>query len=146
MPSGDQADAVASSGAILDSFLAGTDAALAEAVDGLVWTALAIAGRKLVLTPAVPRPQRGEARDLVASASVHQFHTVTQEEVTRYNLLADAWVRVPEISRRYGLNPMPLAAALDTYVRALLVSGQPHDFDNVPRLLAQIKVAGRGGH
>lgn len=132
--------AVAASAAVLDSFTAGTDAALAEAVDGLVWGALAAAGRRIVLTPLVPRPKRGEARNLSA-AYVHLHHQVSDRDVTAYRLLEGAWDRVPTVSARYGMDAMQLTAALDEYTAALLVTGEPHAFDNVPRLLARMKVA-----
>lgn len=133
---------VVASSAVLDSFTAGTDAALAEAVDGLVWGALAVAGRKMVLTPIVPRPARSAARGLLASASVHVEHPLNSgDQVTGFRLLEGAWDRVPAIASRYGVDPLALATALDGYVSALLIAGQPHEFDNVPRLLAQMKVA-----
>jgi hypothetical protein len=132
-----------SGSAVLDSFTADTSAALAEAVDGLVWAALGVAGRKLLLTPAVPRPRRTEARELLASASVHTRHPVARENIVAHRLLEDAWVRVPTIAARYGQDSLALSAALDEYVSALLVTGAPHEFDNVPRLLAQLKVANR---
>ena len=127
--------------AVLDSFTADTSAALAEAVDGLVWAALTVAGRKMLLTPAVPRPDRGAARELLASATLHTRHPVPRENVTAHRLLEDAWIRVPVIAARYGQDPLALAAALDEYVSALLVTGSAHEFDNVPRLLAQLKVS-----
>jgi hypothetical protein len=127
--------------AVLDSFTADTSAALAEAVDGLVWAALGVAGRKLLLTPTVPRPARGLARELLASATVHTRHPVARENIAAHRLLDGAWVRVPVIAGRYGQDPVALTAALDEYVSALLVTGAAHDFDNVPRLLAQMKVA-----
>lgn len=132
--------ALAATSAVLDSFTADTSAALAEAVDGLVWTALAVAGRKLINTPIVPRPSRTAARALVASAGVHLKYQVRPEHVSGYHLLDDAWDRVPAVAQRYGMNSTTLAAGLDSYVRALLTTGQAHEFDNVPRLLAQIKV------
>lgn len=128
--------------AVLDSFTAGTDAALAEAVDGLVWSALLVAGRKLTLTPVVPRPDRAAARALVDSATVHVAHALrSEDDVTAYGLLSGAWVRVPAVAARYGLDAAELAFALDEYVTGLLVSGQPHEFDNVPRLLARLRLA-----
>lgn len=138
----DAARAVAS-GAVLDSFTAGTDAALAEAVDGLVWAALAVAGRKLLLTPMVSRSDRGSARELLADARLHQRFPVKDPDAIRaYRLLDDAWVRVPSIASRYGMDPVALTAALDGYVSALLTTGSGHEFGHVPRLLAQMKVQG----
>lgn len=132
-----------SGSAVLDSFTADTSAALAEAVDGLVWAALGVAGRKLLLTPTVPRPARTAARELLASARVHTRHPVPRENIAAHRLLEDAWVRVPAIAGRYGQDPLALTIALNDYVSALLVTGAEHDFDNVPRLLAQLKVADR---
>lgn len=133
--------ALAASGLVLDSFTADTTAALAAAVDGLVWTALAVAGRKLMQTPACPRPARAAARDLAASAAVHTKHPVPgREHVIAWRLLEDAWTRVPEVAARYGVDDVRLTAALDDYVSALLLTGQPHVFDNVPRMLAQMKL------
>lgn len=127
---------------VLDTHTAGVSTALAEAVDGLVWTALAIASRKLTLTPLVPRADRGTARELLASAAVHTKHQVPERaDIVRYRLLEDAWVRVPGVAARYGVDADALTAALDDYATALLITGQAHDFDNVPRLLAQMKVA-----
>lgn len=136
----DVARAVAS-GAVLDSFTAGTDAALAEAVDGLVWAALGTAGRKLLLTPLVPRPDRAAARVRLATANLHQdFPARNADDIRAYRLLDDAWVRVPSVAARYGLDAVALTAALDDYVEALLVTGASHEFDHVPRLLAQLRV------
>ena len=145
LPSGDQSDAaLAATSAVLDSFTADTNAALAEAVDGLVWSALAVANRKLLLTPTVPRPARGAARELLASATVHVRHPVPPENVAAYRLLADAWVRVPSVAVRYGIDADALTDGLEGYVTGLLVTGTQHHFDYVPRLLAQLRVAGLG--
>lgn len=140
----DPADLAAASQAVLDSFTADTNAALAEAVDGLVWSALAVAGRKLLLTPVVPRPDRGEARKLAPSATVHVKHPVPAQDVAPFRLLEGAWDRVPAVAGRYGVNPDALTRALDEYVSGLLVAGVAHEFDNVPRLLAQMRVASSG--
>lgn len=134
--------AVSASVAVLDTFMANTSAALAEAVDGLVWTALVVAGRKLTNTPVVPRPARAAARDLAASGALHTSHAVTADQVVSYKLLDSAWNRVPAVAARYGEDPVMLSAALDGYVTGLLVTGQAHEFDNVPRLLAQLRSAG----
>lgn len=143
-PDADATPVAVAASAVLDDFTAGTDAALAEAVDGLVWTALAVAGRKLVNTPLVPRPDRTAARELTATATVHTKHQVRgREDITAYRLLEDAWVRVPSVAARYGVDPAALTAALDDYASALLITGHSHSFDHVPRLLAQMKLGGR---
>lgn len=132
---------VAAAGAVLDSFTAGTDAALAEAVDGLVWTALVVAGRKLVLTPMVPRPERAAARELAATAQVHVCYPVYDEEkIESFKLLDGAWHRVPAVAERYGVDPLVLACALHGYVSALLTTGVQHQFDNIPRMIAQVRL------
>ncbi len=137
-------DSRTSASAILDSFTADTNAALAEAVDGLVWGALTAAGRKMTLTPLVPRPARAAAREQAACGIVHVLHPVHSENIQAYKLLDDAWVRVPDVARRYGLDAVDLVAGLDGYVTGLLLTGSRHEFDNVPRLIAQLKVAGMG--
>lgn len=114
--------------------------ALVAAVDGLVWAALTGAGQKLRQTPAVPRSARTDAR-MLASAEVHTRHPVSEPgQVDAWRLLDGAWDRVPEVAARYGMNPDLLTAALDAYTRVLLASGQEHEFDNVPRLLTQIRI------
>ena len=136
-----QQSALASSSAVLDSFTAGTEAALAEAVDGMIWSALAVAGRKMLLTPIVPRPHRATARQMLATATLHEkYPTRHDEDVEAFRLLDDAWSRVPVVAARYGVDPVALASALNGYVTALLRTGQPHAFDNVPRLLAQLRL------
>lgn len=110
---------------------------LVDAVDGLVWSALTSSGHKQRLTSSVPRPARAEAREL-DPAYVHVVHSVgSGEAIDAWRLLDGAWCRVPEVAARHGLDAVTLTAALDRYVRALLVAGQPHVYANVPRLLAQ---------
>lgn len=110
---------------------------LIAAVDGIVWSALTAAGQKIMRTPACPRPDRGRARELTASASVHTRHPVSSEDIVAWRLLDDAWVRVPEIAERYAVDGDVLTAALDDYVSALLITSQPHVYENVTRMLAQ---------
>ena len=141
---GDPSDvALAASSAILDSFTADTSAALAEAVDGLVWSALVVAGRKITQTSMCPRSDRIEGRELASQAATHVKHPVPRENIAAYRLLDDAWVRVPVVAARYGVDPLALTDALHEYASALLVTGARHEFDHIPRLLAQLKVAGR---
>jgi hypothetical protein len=111
--------------------------ALIAAVDGIAWNAMWQAGQKIMRTPACPRPDRGAARDLAASASVHTKHPVEEQDVTAWRLLDGAWQRVPEVAARYGVHADTLTAALDDYATALLVSGQAHSYDHVVRMLAQ---------
>jgi hypothetical protein len=115
--------------------------ALVAAVDGLVWSALSVAGQKLRQTPAVPRAARTSVRSL-AVATTHTVHPVRGElDINTWRLLDGAWDRVPEVAARHGVNAEFLTAALDAYTRVLLTSGQEHDYDNVPRLLTQIRIA-----
>lgn len=116
---------------------------LVDAVDGLVWAALTSSGHKQRLTSSVPRPARADAREL-DPAHVHVVHSVgSSEAIDAWRLLDGVWSRVPEVAARHGLDPVTLTAALDKYVRALLVAGQPHVYANVPRLLAQTDLAAR---
>lgn len=112
--------------------------ALVAAVDGIAWAALSAAGQKIMRTPACPRQYRGSARELRATASVHTRHPVpSHDDVAGWHLLDDAWSRVPEIAERYGVDGNVLTAALDSYVSALLVSGQPHTYEHTVRMLAE---------
>jgi hypothetical protein len=117
--------------------------ALVDAVDGLVWAALTSSGHKQRLTSSVPRPARAEAREL-DPARVHVVHSVgSAEAIDMWRLLDGVWSRVPEVAARHGLDAVMLTAALDRYVRALLVAGQPHEYANVARLLVQTDLAPR---
>lgn len=111
-------------------------AALTAAVDGMVYSALVAAGNRIMRTPICPRPDRGAAR-MLASAVHTRFPVVDARDIAGYKLLDGAWLRADEIAARYGIDALALAAALDDYASALLVSGEPHTFDNVTRMLAQ---------
>lgn len=140
-PTPSAAERAIASSVVMDSFTAGTDAALAEAIDGLVWGALGTAGRKMVLTPLVPRPDRTAARERLAAADLHiRFPVGDPVKVTAYRLLDGAWDRVPVVAARYGMDPQDLTDALDGYLTGLLVFGVAHEFDHTVRLLAQLKV------
>ncbi|MGX1514023.1 hypothetical protein [Streptomyces collinus] len=113
---------------------AGRDGLLAAA-DGLIWHALTAAGRKLERTPACPRSQRYQARE-VPAAELHTRLTVEAPQVDQWKLLDGAWGRVPEIAVRYGLDADCLTAALDNYCRELIAAGIVHAFDVVPSALS----------
>ncbi|MEU9033766.1 hypothetical protein AB0D45_02460 [Streptomyces sp. NPDC048352] len=112
-----------------------TDGALAAA-DGLIWAALAAAGRKLERTPACPRSERARARE-IDPAQLHTLLTIDTAQVDQWRLLDGAWARVPEIAARYGLDPDCLTASLDNYCRELIAAGVVHTFDVVPAAIGR---------
>ncbi|MFF4147295.1 hypothetical protein ACFY0A_39705 [Streptomyces sp. NPDC001698] len=107
---------------------------LLAAADGLIWAALSSAGDKLLRTPVCPRPERAKARAM-QSAALHTVWRVDPDQVEQYHLLEGAWGRVPEIARRYGLNPDCLTASFDSYARELIVAGIVHSFEVVPAVI-----------
>lgn len=140
LPVNETQTAPAEAGVALAALLADTlteQGALIAAVDGIAWNAMWQAGQKIMRTPACPRPDRGAARDLAASASVHTKHLVEEPDVAAWRLLDDAWGRVPEVAERYGVDAEVLTAVLNEYATALLVTGTAHSYDHVVRMLAQ---------
>ncbi len=111
--------------------------ALVAAVDGIVHTALVTAGLKIMRTPLCPRPHRAAARTLAASGQVHTRYPATAGDVDGYHLLDHAWVRVPEVAARYGVDDADLTEALEEYAVALITTGQPHTYEDVTRMLAR---------
>ncbi|WP_237309998.1 hypothetical protein [Streptomyces sp. AMCC400023] len=111
-----------------------TDAGLLAATDGMIWAALAAAGRKLERTPACPRSERGRARQL-PPAELHTILFVRPAEIDQHRLFDGAWTRVPEIAARYNVNGDCLTAALDEYCRDLLCNGVAHAFDQTAGVL-----------
>ncbi|MFI2434651.1 hypothetical protein [Streptomyces sp. NPDC018693] len=107
---------------------------LLAAADGLIWAALSTAGDKLLRTPVCPRPERAKAREIQAAA-LHTALKVEPGQVEQYRLLDGAWARVPEIAKRYGLDPTCLTAALDGYTRELIAAGIEHSYDVVPAVV-----------
>ncbi|MEU1852919.1 hypothetical protein ABZ499_27550 [Streptomyces sp. NPDC019990] len=107
---------------------------LLAAADGLIWAALSTAGDKLLRTPVCPRPERAKAREIQAAA-LHTALKVEPGQVEQYRLLDGAWARVPEIAKRYGLDPVCLTAALDGYTRELIAAGIEHSYDVVPAVV-----------
>ncbi|MDX3345900.1 hypothetical protein PV708_01125 [Streptomyces sp. ME02-6977A] len=110
-----------------------TDGLLAAA-DGLIWAALSSAGDKLLRTPICPRSERARAREL-QSAALHTALKVEPGQVEQYRLLDGAWSRVPEIAKRYGLDPACLTSVLDGYARELIAAGVEHDYGVVPAVV-----------
>lgn len=103
-------------------------AAVLEAADGLIWTALAAAGEKLRKTPACPRSERARARE-IEPARLHTVLRVEPGQVEQWRLLDGVWPRLPDVAARYGLDPECLAASLDTYCRELITAGIEHSWD-----------------
>ncbi|MEU1180631.1 hypothetical protein ABZ464_23825 [Streptomyces sp. NPDC005820] len=104
------------------------------AVDGLIWAALQAAGERLRNKPACPRSERARAREIVP-AELHTVFPVEQDMIDAWHLLDGAWARVPEIARRYGLNPECLTGILDDYARALIAARHPHTYEDTARVL-----------
>lgn len=112
--------------------------ALAVAIDGILWAAMAQAGARIMRTPACPRPERGRAAREVSLAEVHTVFPVSRpEDVDAWKLLDGAWSRVPEIAERYDVDGSVLSAVLDSYARALIDARQEYNFRDVARLLKQ---------
>ncbi|PWI06519.1 hypothetical protein DIZ27_32785 [Streptomyces sp. NWU339] len=109
------------------------DGALA-AVDGLIWNALYAAGVRLRNRPACPRPERARAREIVP-AELHTQFPVDPEKIDEWRLFDGAWVRVPEIATRYGLDADCLTGLLDDYARALIAARHPHAYEDTARVL-----------
>ncbi|MFE3146577.1 hypothetical protein ACFXJ6_07925 [Streptomyces sp. NPDC059218] len=105
-----------------------------DAVDGLIWAALQTAGERLRNKPACPRSERARARD-IQPAELHTLYPVEADMVDGWHLLDGAWVRVPEIARRYGLDPECLTDVLDDYARALIAARLPHTYEDTMRVL-----------
>ncbi|MFM9590722.1 hypothetical protein ACKI16_29470 [Streptomyces scabiei] len=112
-----------------------SDPGLLAAADGVIWAALAAAGRKLERTPACPRSERGRARQL-PPAELHTILSVRPAEIDQHHLFDGAWVRVPEIAARYSVNGDCLTAALDEYCRGLLCHGVTHAYSQTAGVLS----------
>ncbi|MFG2404266.1 hypothetical protein ACGFR8_07980 [Streptomyces brevispora] len=110
-------------------------AGLVAAADGLIWAALSAAGEKLRRTPACPRSQRAQARE-VQSAELHTLLRVEAVQVEQWRLLDGAWSRIPEVAGRYGMDPECLTTSLDTYCRELIAAGVVHSYDVVPAAIS----------
>ncbi|MFI1954812.1 hypothetical protein ACH437_23690 [Streptomyces xinghaiensis] len=116
------------------SALSGLPAAVLEAADGLIWTALTAAGEKLRRTPACPRSERAKARE-IEPAHLHTVLRVEPGQVEQWHLLDGAWPRLPDVATRHGLDPECLTASLEAYCRELIAAGIAHDFDLTPGAL-----------
>ena len=114
---------------------------LEAACDVLVWSALSVAGQRITRTPACPRSQRSDARD-VPYDHIHTVYPVDAADVDRWKLLAGAWSYVPGVAERHGADAFLLTAALDEYCRGLIAARMPHTFEEVQRMLNRISWAG----
>ena len=106
---------------------------LLAAVDGVIWRALERAGQRA--RSRVPRSVRGKLESCEA-ASVHVVLPIDREAIDNTGLLDDAWTRVPEVARRYGVDPDCLESAIDEYCRDLIVAGVEHCFEQTRAVLA----------
>jgi hypothetical protein len=104
------------------------------AVDGIIYNALYAAGTRLRNRPVCPRPERARARE-IAPAELHTAYPVDPELVDEWRLFDGAWTRVPEIAKRYGLDPDCLTRQLDDYARALIAARMPHSFEDTARIM-----------
>jgi hypothetical protein len=104
------------------------------AVDGLIWAALYSAGTRLRNRPVCPRAERANAREIVP-AELHTRYPVEAHLIDEWHLLDGAWIRVPEIAARYGLDPDCLTAQLDDYARALIAARMPHTYEDTARVM-----------
>ena len=108
------------------------DRALLEAVDGLISHAVEWAGLRLRRN--LPRRDRWRANRL-PPGEVHVHIPVDPEQLDRHHVLDGAFDRLPAVAQRYGIDPDCLRSTLTQYVKDLLVAGQRHSFDLVPRVL-----------
>jgi hypothetical protein len=104
------------------------------AVDGIIWSALYAAGTRLRNRPVCPRSERARAREIVP-AELHTVFPVDPALVDEWRLFDGAWVRVPEIAARYGLDADCLTRQLDDYARDLVAARQPHSFADTARIM-----------
>ena len=105
------------------------------ASDGMVTRALERAG--LRARNAAGRRNGGgpQAVDCDEDVPLH----VCLDDVTSFcsleELLAGAWIKVPEVAHRLGVEPAALSATLDAYCRSLLAAGVPHDYERLRAVL-----------
>ncbi|CAL9327389.1 hypothetical protein [Streptomyces sp. enrichment culture] len=108
--------------------------AVLAAIDGLIWNALYAAGTRLRNRPVCPGSERARAREIVP-AELHMVFPVDAELIDEWRLFDGAWVRVPEIAGRYGIDADCLTRVLDDYARALIAARLPDTFEDTVRVL-----------
>jgi hypothetical protein len=103
--------------------------ALLEACDGMVWSALKLAGARL--KSAAGRSVTGGPASIDGDpASLHTRIDATTYAQLDY-LLDGAWERCVSVGLRYNLDPDQLRTTLDAYARALIATGHAHDHDRL---------------
>lgn len=94
-----------------------------DAFEGVAFRAIEHAGNRL----------RNRARSTgeppsVPAVEVHLHHRPRAEDLDR--LLSGAWSRVPELAERYGFRADLVERVLDSYVRRVLRSSEPHAYES----------------
>ncbi|GGZ73249.1 hypothetical protein ACFOOM_00920 [Streptomyces echinoruber] len=114
---------------------------LVAAADALIWAALAAAGDRLRNKPACPRSERARARE-IKPGELHTVFPVDPDQIDAWHLLDGAWVRVPEVAHRYGIDGPCLVLALDEYARALIAARKSHRYEETEAVLRFAKCLG----
>ncbi len=106
------------------------DQMLVAACDVLVYRALEKAGSRL--RSAAGKNVQGGAAAIPCPepTKLHCEIDATQYADLSY-LLEGAWTLAPAIAERSGMSPEALTETLDAYARALLASGQEHDYERL---------------
>lgn len=117
--------------AVAASAVAGTEA-LVAASDALVARALERAGSRL-------RNAARRAKVDLGDCPPESLHACGEVDATGLlpldDLVDGAWDRVPVVAGRYGIDADALTATLDGYTRALLASGEDHDYETLAGVL-----------
>lgn len=102
----------------------GVRAGLLDACDGLVWRALERAGRRMQQVAKV----RGKLPYPATQVHCH-IRALELENLQDGYLLEGAWDRVPEVARRFGVERLALAAALDNFTNGLIANQVEYSYD-----------------
>lgn len=108
------------------------DAALIEAVDGLVEHALDRTG--LWLRRRLPRRDRGAA-NRIEPRHLHLHVPVDREQLARRGVVEEALQRAREVAARHRVDPDWLTRTVAGYVRDLVTAGVAHRHSHLPQLL-----------
>ena len=104
-------------------------AAILAAVDQVMHRAMERAGSRLRSSAGKNHPEGAAGISCADPALLHCEIDATAHDIGR--LLAGAWVNVPVIAERYGVDPETLSTALDRYARSLLATGQAHTWERL---------------